>query len=396
MSRSGSTRPRRHANLEGMNFRSVSVFAAFLLVLGLAYAAYWNSAASALRTRIEAWAEARRADGGQVAYQSFYVRGFPLELRAEAKQVRLELADGTTAQAPLLTASALPWAPLTISIELAEGASAGVAGAGARPALDLAAKSGKGTLSLGRDGRVYGFALSIHEFAGGLAGAAPWIAAERAAAEGTWPPTPPAGHEDTALTVQVETSGLNLPGEPPAPLPALVDRLVVALRVQGRLPAEANVAALRQWSGDGGTVELDRFDVKWGPVATSGNATFALDPGLQPQAAGSVSLSGLDTVIEALVKAGKVKPNQGALARAAMGLIAKPGPDGKPQVSAPITLQNHKLSLGPLTVATVPEIQWEDQPASNEPLPAPAVPGPENTEPLSAPSEAPAAPTPAR
>ena len=71
-----------------MNFRSVSVFAAFLLVLGLAYAAYWNSAASTLRTRLEAWAEARRADGGQVEYQSLYVRGFPLELRAEAKQVR--------------------------------------------------------------------------------------------------------------------------------------------------------------------------------------------------------------------------------------------------------------------------------------------------------------------
>lgn len=378
-----------------MKFRSVSVFAAFLLVLGLAYAAYWNSAASALRTRIEAWVEARRADGGQVDYQSFHVTGFPLELRAEAKQVRLELADGTTAQAPLLTASALPWAPLTINIDLADGASAGVAGAGARPALDLVTKHGRGTLSLGRDGRVYGFALSIRDFAGGLAGAAPWITTEMLAAEGSWPPTPAAGHEDTALTVQVETSGLNLPGEPPAPLPNLIDRLVVALRVQGQIPAEANVAALRQWSGDGGTVEIDRFDMKWGPVATSGNATLALDPRLQPQAAGSVSLSGLDTVIEALVKAGRVKPNQGALARAAMGLIAKPGPDGRPQVSAPITLQNYKLSLGPLTVATLSEIKWEDQPESNEPLPAPAVPGPDSAEPLAAPSEAPESPTPA-
>lgn len=378
-----------------MNFRSVSVLAAFLLVLGLAYAAYWNSAATMLRTRIEAWAEARRADGGQVAYESFQIGGFPLELRAEAKQVRLELADGTTAQAPLLTASALPWAPLTISIDLEGGARAGVAGAGARPALDLVTTRARGTLTLGRDGRVYGFALSIRDFAGGLAGAEPWVAAEMAAAEGSWPPTPPAGHEDTALTVQFEASGLNLPGAAPAPLPDLIDRLVVALRVQGKLPAEANIAALKQWSGDGGTVELDRFDVKWGPVASSGNATLALDPRLQPQAAGSVSLSGLDTVIEALVKAGRVKPNQGALARAAMGLLAEPGPDGKKQVSAPITLQDRRLSLGPLTVATVPEIRWEDQTESNDPLPAPAVPGPESAEPLAAPGEAPPAEGPA-
>ena len=53
--------------------------------------------------------------------------------------------------------------------------------------------------------------------------------------------------------------------------------------------------------------------------------------------------------------------------------------------------------LQPITlVATVPEIEWADQPESNEPLPAPAVPGPESAEPLSAPSEAPPAPEPAR
>jgi hypothetical protein len=52
-------------------------------------------------------------------------------------------------------------------------------------------------------------------------------------------------------------------------------------------------------------------------------------------------------------------PEQAALVQIALTALARPGPDGKPQITAPFTIQNGKIYLGPARLGTAPRIVWE-------------------------------------
>ena len=60
----------------------------------------------------------------------------------------------------------------------------------------------------------------------------------------------------------------------------------------------------------------------------------------------------------ALVEAGRLNTTEAALAQIALSALAKPGPDGKPQITTSFTLQNGKMYLGPAKLGPAPRIEW--------------------------------------
>jgi hypothetical protein len=54
-----------------------------------------------------------------------------------------------------------------------------------------------------------------------------------------------------------------------------------------------------------------------------------------------------------------MSPEQAELVQIALTAFAKPGPDGKPQISAPFTIQNGKMYLGPARLGPAPRIVWK-------------------------------------
>ncbi len=47
------------------------------------------------------------------------------------------------------------------------------------------------------------------------------------------------------------------------------------------------------------------------------------------------------------------------LARLALGMLAKPGPDGRPEIATSFTIQNGEMFLGPAKLGKVPRIDWK-------------------------------------
>ena len=43
----------------------------------------------------------------------------------------------------------------------------------------------------------------------------------------------------------------------------------------------------------------------------------------------------------------------------ALGFLAKPGPDGRPQIVAPFTIQDGQMLLGPVKLGPAPRISWQ-------------------------------------
>ena len=81
---------------------------------------------------------------------------------------------------------------------------------------------------------------------------------------------------------------------------------------------------------------------------------------MQPIGAFTASISGFNDAVDALVEAGAARPQDGALAKVVLGVLAKTPPGGGPKVvSLPLSLQDRRLSVGPVPLVTFKRIEWE-------------------------------------
>ena len=55
--------------------------------------------------------------------------------------------------------------------------------------------------------------------------------------------------------------------------------------------------------------------------------------------------------------AGWIKLSAASIAKLALGIASHPGPDGKPSVDTPLTIQNRHVSAGAIKLGQVPELK---------------------------------------
>lgn len=326
------------------------VLAAVTLIVAAAYSAFWFSIAGGLRAGLDPWAAARRSEGYAVAWDTASVGGFPFSFRIffEGASFGGSRPALFTARAPALVLSAAPWNLHLWEALAPQGAEF------AAPGSSFDASRLDGSVRLRR-----GDELSIDVEATALTGHG--LAYGLRAAEATLhlalPAKAPADHRDAALDALVEVTQLTLPAGLP-PLGNIVDRLSLAATLKGRLPSGGPSQSLAAWRDDGGTVELARGTLHWGTLAVEATGTMALDGDLQPIGALTATIEGQNEVVDAAVSAGNLRPRDAGIAKLVLGVIARPGPDGRPQIKAPIRVQDEHLFLGPARIADLPRIEW--------------------------------------
>jgi hypothetical protein len=140
-----------------------------------------------------------------------------------------------------------------------------------------------------------------------------------------------------------------------------VARLDTRISLRGDIrPRTIDSATLARWRDAGGTIELESLDIEWGPVRLRGDGTFALDGALQPIVALSARIAGLDRVIDVLEGTGQVRPQQAAIARIMLAVFTRaPANGGPPEAQVPISIQDGRLSIGPVPLVRIPPIVWD-------------------------------------
>ena len=101
------------------------------------------------------------------------------------------------------------------------------------------------------------------------------------------------------------------------------------------------------------------MQLKWGAVGATASGTIALDQELQPTAAFSGAVSGYDQILTGLVESGQMRATDAGLARIALGLLAKPGLDGTPEIKTAFAIRNGQMFLGPAKLGKAPRLSWE-------------------------------------
>lgn len=332
--------------------RAALAIAAAVIVAGGAYAAYWHIMAGKLRDGLEPWAEARRDEGYRVQWGEAELSGFPTAFRFRFAQASFgaDRPVPATFSAPRLVVAAAAWNLRAWRFTAPDGAR--IVDALGTSGFDAATL--EGSMALGA-----GAALDVA--AGDLTGMglAQGMHIAAAAAQIAQPATAPADHRDTALAASLRLNDLKLPLN----VPSFGDRLAelaFAVQLKGRLPPAGSLAhALAVWRNDGGTIELQSLRLHWGAVLVDASGTLALDGDLQPEGAFTASIAGQDAAIDLAVESGTLQPGAAGAVKGVLSLLARPGADGEKTITAPLTLQQGRIFLGPAAIGTVPRIRWE-------------------------------------
>jgi hypothetical protein len=346
--------------------RSSRVMTLVLVPLALLVALYvgaWFYTVGLVREALQNWAEARRVEGFTVGWDGYAISGFPFAVRVIIEKPvygKTDAAPGYEARAPLLMGEAKPWALRHWQITAAKGARLGIEPGAARAAVTVQATTVDVTVAPRQ-----GDAANAHP-ATGVAIAADGLTVDgdahvtigHAEAQTVLPPRAGAGHLETWLSASLRLEKVVLPMSV-QPLGDTVERIAARLSVKGAIPGGPRRAALASWRQEGGTLELEGLDLGWGKLAAAGSGTLALNEALQPEGALSATISGYGEIIDALVESGTMKAGDAALAKLALGLLAKPGPGGVSQITAPVTLQGGRLFIGPARIARLPNFTWE-------------------------------------
>jgi hypothetical protein len=177
------------------------------------------------------------------------------------------------------------------------------------------------------------------------------------------PCSPATNNEDVGLSFWLSTLGVSLPEDMDFSLAPKMAELSFEGRIMGPMPTPpTDPVAVRVWNDASGVIEIDDFTMLWGPLGLTAKGTLALSNELQPEAAFSAKVSGLEETIGQLKDEGKLSERDVSLLLASVGVLGRPtGIAGSSGPILPLSVQSGGLYVGPVKLMTIPRLDWPQE-----------------------------------
>jgi len=145
-------------------------------------------------------------------------------------------------------------------------------------------------------------------------------------------------------------------------MPQVIDSILVDASIKGLIDVTKPIAkSVKVWYESDGVIDVDALKIQWGDLTIESNGTFALDPNMQPLAAFSAEVYGLDTFLTKLGNAGFIHKTLLPIIRTSLYFLKESKGDQKKKSlyhKVAITLQDRELSIGSIPVAKLPAVNW--------------------------------------
>lgn len=348
-----------------MTFRSALRTAIVVFMISSAgYGAYWVYARTVAERIVLAWIDARRHDGYRIEHAPIDMDGFPFLVRAtlDIPLVAPLAASGKSAewiwQGGRLTVESQPWRLDQIRVEAFGGQTVTLKGVG-REERQIHRYVGETVgvvhLTSGQPQRV---AITVRKFNWRGPGNETLLSGRDLSIWAVAPDTPPKSHRDPLVSISISGADLVMPPDRAAPFGSKLEKLIGVTRVLGRVQLGDPNAVIEAWRRDGGAVNIDDFQIVWGPLDLKASGTLALDDQTRPLGAFSADIRGFTHVVDSLAAGGIIENGAAAMAKIGLGLLAKPAKDGGPPIlSIPLTAQNGRLYAGPIKILDLPPLR---------------------------------------
>lgn len=339
--------------------------AALIGLAAIVYSAIWWISADRLRGELDGRAADMRANGWSVSYDRVRIDGYPVSVTATVDAPSIAAprsAGGWSWRGPRSTATIRPWNPWRIVLDGAGAHRLRLADKEREP-IRVTVGSSFGLILFLAEARATKIVLNL----------------EDVAIDATVDGLPKNIEEADATILLPEQPGRADRGrgfEPPGPTIALRLENIQFSRVEatghgfgieeaswtakliGPVPREATARALAVWRDGGGTLEIANASIRSQGASARGSGTVALDRDLQPLAALSIRIEGYRELLRALVTQGWMKRNDAGAIRLGLDLVAGASSGRKGEIAMPLTIQDRRLSFGPISVTQLPRIDW--------------------------------------
>ena len=326
----------------------ISIGLATAIALAVGYLAWWQIMAATMKNELTAWVAGAKSLGWSVDTGAAEMGGFPLVVELRLAAPVIVDAAGRTWRGPPLAFAARPWAPHRLRLGLAGRHQLTLADG---EMLDMTVGAAELGVTLGGHGPEE-LRLNAEEVtAGGAHVGRVEVDLRRLAFA-------PVGYGTASLALTAQLTAIDLPGDPPTPLGRRLASVGLSGRLLGWLPAGTLKTSAEAWRTEGGTLEVDGLAVDWPPLRLNGKGTVALDRDLQPILSSSCSIRGLSDAIDALSARGMIRAKDGAVAKLVLGLLSRPAADGVAELTAPVSVENRTVYVGPAALFKLPELSW--------------------------------------
>lgn len=358
--------------------KTIFGFAAILIIVLLfgGYWFYWRQVASQLQAGVEQWAADQRTAGATIDFQWQGITGFPFSFTADFTGVNIL---GRLGGAPLsartdhlqLNMSPIDLnavrllcdKPLTVivpGLSLAQPDTAN--NTAGLPGIRLTLDQADGVIRL-QNGDPAGATIDASK--GKLDNGQNVLSVASLHVDVQLPPIPPHDFNDPAANLDIAFSGVDMPAGVPQLLSGPIIETSLTGVIKGPLLPPPGVAPpqdlagfLAHWRDAGGVLDLSKFDFAQGPLALTGNGTFALDANLQPIGAGKITATGLGDLVDLLAARGAIRHKDAGIAQAVINGLQKPGANGRPEVTIGLSIQDSEVSFGFAKLFKLPPIIW--------------------------------------
>ena len=351
----------------------LGVGAAMAMVL---YTVYWFYIATNLKTGVSNWVNERTKQGIHASYKKIEISGFPGDFRVRLRQPKMRTAELTSDNrgdrwnwsATTAVAAMTPWNFAKFKIDLSGNHQFSLASETGRRNYTGSAKKMIIHAVLGSDGLPREATLNIE----GLDLTDGQTRAKIATKSAVITVRHLSSGKDTGSDVSLKDkekspsfaaeamfADVRIPKYMNLPLGHRISQLVTELKIIGSVPELKTLEDLQQWRDDGGTVEFDILETKYGPLHMRANGTLALDEAMQPMGAITAKIKGFFATIDALRGARLIRSSDAAMAKMVLGALSKRSPGGgQPTISLPLSVQNSQLQAGLVSMMKIPPIDW--------------------------------------
>jgi len=340
-------------------FLLVGVLVLLAALLG-GYYAYWHYVARQLQIGVAAWVEQQRALGNEVTFEWDGIGGFPFLFTATFRDpaIRWHTPQADMAwKGAAVDAEMAPWSLREIRVRSDGQHDATLHLTGDAPDWRLSTTGFAGVVGLHASGALRDLTVALQQPDLTQPNGAV-LASARATLTLNLPETPPADFNAPLGRVALEVENMAVPAGTRLLTEDPVQLLAFDGTIKGPMPLAPLKEALASWRDAGGVADLSRFSFVQGPLGLTGNATLALDQDLQPEGAGTVTATGLGSAVEILIRDGLIPSDRALAARATVRALEKPGPDGKPQATIGLSVQNQTVRFGPVPLFALQRIEW--------------------------------------
>lgn len=354
-----------------MSRRRLLLALVVVLAVSAATVVYWHYASEAFRDGIEHWVAARHEENIQANYGSLVMQGFPFRLQADLRDPVLSRAmpgSGGPSGRDLVwewrgsevAISIRPWNTSRVDLRFPGTNQITVPFGDRGSTMFAAAGRAAATLDLDQAGVPTSADIDLEDLDLLSEDGNRSVSIEGMDVSAVTHAFETPTHQSATFDLSFAGKGIELPKESKPPLGSYVSVVECQASLMGAVPPGPPAQAAKTWREEGGTIEIHRLHLVWGPLEIEAGGTLALDSNLQPIGALSAIVRGFAETVDALVAGGMVRPADGDTAKQVLGLLAKaPKRGGPPELTVPVTLQNGWIYVGPVALAQVSPISWE-------------------------------------